>query len=413
MEFPHYQKRGEWDLLHGHPQLYLKSLLRNANKYSAFPAGRVAKSLSKFEFDAFIAGEGGPVPRSYGYIADGMVLRPGMAEKESLSAFLRELPYGHYFCKPDQGKWGVGAFHLEHFEDRLRMDGKDAGRDMLEATLSTTPYLIQEWIVPRQHPGMARFNPAVISSIRMVTFDTAPHPKLVAALFRSALISQSVDNWTSGGAAVAVDCATGALVGGGIAKHKEDPVAAHPVTGVTFDGAPIPLFAEATKLVEDLHARLRARTLGWDIALLDDGPMVLECNFPGWDLSMITAGLNPDLVGKFLPFHVSTAEQSYRFKFTGDFRDPDRVRQFLCRILARAFVSGRLESLSEREFVVTVTGSRFAFKALERCLRWPHFREQFDTMRAKQTTEHVPPGLDLSMSFRPGAETSVPEAHEV
>ena len=398
MQHSHYEKRGDWELFSGNPRPYLRVLMKSANNYFSFPADRIPKALSKHEFDRFVMAQGGRVAHTIALIAGGVVAGGSLASGQPLAEFLRELPHGHYFCKPDQGRWGVGAFHVEALATGLRIDGQDADPNTLERTLSSQPYLVQEWLVTSQHDLIARFNPDVINSLRLISFDSLPGPSVVLGAFRSAVTSKSVDNYTSGGAIVAIDLPHGVLAGDGFMKHSDQPLPVHPVSGIMFNGQTIPHLSEAIGLAQRLHATLRAKTLGWDIALLERGPCVLECNFPGWDYGL-NGRLAPELTAMFLRLHLSGQEMSLRFEFAGDFSERDTVRKFLCNVLGRSFVSGRVEALSPENLVVTVAGSRAALDFFISSLKWPENRAQFKTARWTRRSERIRPGLDLSVSF--------------
>ena len=57
----------------------------------------------------------------------------------------------------------------------------------------------------------------------------------------------------------------------------------HPVTGMSLDGFVIPSWREAIELVSAAQRNFKElRTLGWDVALTDDGPVIIEAN-ARWD----------------------------------------------------------------------------------------------------------------------------------
>jgi glutathione synthase/RimK-type ligase-like ATP-grasp enzyme len=53
----------------------------------------------------------------------------------------------------------------------------------------------------------------------------------------------------------------------------------HPDTGNVIEGFRIPMWAEVVELLERGQRSLPdLRTLGWDIAVTDDGPLIVETN---------------------------------------------------------------------------------------------------------------------------------------
>jgi len=73
-------------------------------------------------------------------------------------------------------------------------------------------------------------------------------------------------------------------------------IAVHPETGTPFDGFRLPRWSEAIALAKTAQRAFpELRTLGWDMALTDDGPRIIEAN-ARWD---------PPL---YAPFLMSTAD---------------------------------------------------------------------------------------------------------
>ena len=52
------------------------------------------------------------------------------------------------------------------------MDEEPSSLAAVAERLSSEDYIIQEWMVPLQHPDIARFREGVINTMRLVTFDT-------------------------------------------------------------------------------------------------------------------------------------------------------------------------------------------------------------------------------------------------
>jgi hypothetical protein len=88
-----------------------------------------------------------------------------------------------------------------------------------------------------------------------------------------------VDNYHAGGFASPIDIATG-RVGPGIAKDGFERVGAHPESGVRFEGMTLPFWDETLALVKRVAPFFYdLRTLGWDIAITNSGPMIIEANY--------------------------------------------------------------------------------------------------------------------------------------
>ena len=53
----------------------------------------------------------------------------------------------------------------------------------------------------------------------------------------------------------------------------------HPITKLAIEGFCLPYWPEAMALVERAHRTMpQLLTLGWDVAITDDGPIIIETN---------------------------------------------------------------------------------------------------------------------------------------
>lgn len=81
-----------------------------------------------------------------------------------------------------------------------------------------------------------------------------------------------------GGLAAGVDLKTGELITDAV-DEEGNVFSRHPGTGETIKGFKIPFFAEALALVADAYEKKKFEGyLGWDIAVTEEGPAVVEVN---------------------------------------------------------------------------------------------------------------------------------------
>lgn len=211
--------------------------------------------------------------------------------------------------------------------------------------LSAARYLVQESLTPRQHPLISRFHAGVIDTLRLITFDADSGPVVAGAFMRMAIGKATIDSWALGGVLAPIDLEKFCLRESGLLKKGLKLVDAHPQSGHRFGGAPVPYLAEAIATACKLHSRLAIKSLGWDIALLEDGPCILESNRQ-WDV-FSTAQFNLEFVHAFLRFHLPQGDQaSARFVFNGSFDDRQAVRHWLCGVAGAALTSGTVEQFS-------------------------------------------------------------------
>jgi len=105
----------------------------------------------------------------------------------------------------------------------------------------------------------------------------------------------ATDHMAFGGVAAPVDLATGRL-GRGVRKDEGKfitPCERHPDTGAVIAGFQLPDWERAKQLVLRAHEALdRIACVGWDVALLDDGPVIVEGNDnPGSASSQMPTGV--------------------------------------------------------------------------------------------------------------------------
>ena len=217
----------------------------------------------------------------------GSVRRPDDEAADSL-------PKADLFAKPSRGRGGRGM-------ELWRYDGSGWSRDgaaaIDEATLlahfrelsKVEAYLIQRRLVP--HADLANLSGDILTTIRMVTVrnETGGHEATHAVFRMPNGPHAKVDNFHAGGLAAKVDIETGELGPGSDIGLRPDAAwhETHPDSGAPLEGRKIPYWKETLDLACRAHAALHHwAVIGWDIAIVDDGPVVIEGN-SGADLDII------------------------------------------------------------------------------------------------------------------------------
>lgn len=155
---------------------------------------------------------------------------------------------------------------------------------------------VEELVV--QNKEWDKLNPGSINTIRVYTYALNGKSRILYACSRIGSSDAIVDNFHSGGVGVLVDIEKGCLVGKAINKANEVSEVT-PRTKVKVDGYKIPMWDEVKKMA--LEAALvndKVNIVGWDVALSDKGPLLIEGNRgPGWDLPqvLINRGVRKEL----------------------------------------------------------------------------------------------------------------------
>ena len=198
-------------------------------------------------------------------------LNPTAASPEAFAAFVKR--HGRVMVKPacdGQGK-GIFAYSYEGDEAAKALHETLAGKDMIVEQM------------PAQHPQLDRLNPNCLNTVRFTTYTDRDEAHILMATLRSATDESAVDNFHSGGIAMAVDLETGRISSDGIDGELRR-FSEHPLTLAPLRGFPLPNWEAALSVVRrasrEMYNLPRCRFLGWDIAFLRDGRVaIIECNW--------------------------------------------------------------------------------------------------------------------------------------
>lgn len=170
------------------------------------------------------------------------------------------------FVKVNDGESGYGVHKVEDYPALERL------------ALPPADYILQEPL--EQHPTMDQLGATSVNTCRIATILANGECEILAAIARCGTKSTgNVDNTSSGGMAIGIT-EQGVLQG----MAYRDPefggrLAAHPDTGVLFDGFKVPFYDQAIDVVKRAHKALpRIASIGWDVAITTEGPVLIEGN---------------------------------------------------------------------------------------------------------------------------------------
>lgn len=134
---------------------------------------------------------------------------------------------------------------------------------------------------------MASIHPSSVNTVRALTI----RGKLVSAVLRMGVGGGFVDNGCSGGIFAGLDVDTGIVTTKG-ADLMEHRFLKHPTTGIILPGFQVPQWDAVRKTVEEAMTMVPdAVIVGWDVAITEDGPVLIEGNcYPSVQI-MQTAGM--------------------------------------------------------------------------------------------------------------------------
>ncbi|MGZ8215746.1 sugar-transfer associated ATP-grasp domain-containing protein [Methylomagnum sp.] len=213
---------------------------------------------------------------------------------EALATYLRQPQALPVYLKPAFGAYGRGNALVCSLDQEILTLG-DGSKIPLDEFCNTFPtprefgWILQEPL--HAHPAIAARSGPKISGIRLHTFLTPSGPKITRAMWKINVGDKDSDNFqhgASGNMLAAIDLATGTVTkvvsGIGIKQQLNPP---HPLTGRELVGFQIPHWQATRDLVLSAATAFSGFICpGWDIAICEDGPRLLEINsFGDVDLS--------------------------------------------------------------------------------------------------------------------------------
>ncbi len=196
--------------------------------------------------------------------------------------------------KFDGGGGGVGNYSLKPEAGRFRFRDDLVDSDWIWNQYKDSMdsgFLVEERVA--NHPVMDELHPSSLNCLRLNTVKTADglwHQ--LRPSVRMGRGGSHLDGLSVGGLFAGIDD-DGRM---GIAYSKSgETFEEHPDTGARIKGRDVPYFDEAVALARKASQTFGfMATIGWDVGLTPDGPMILEGN-PFWDPRDIQDQLGPFL----------------------------------------------------------------------------------------------------------------------
>lgn len=276
------------------------------------PGGSKLKVSSKALFAETCQASGVPVAPVL-LVADKGEIRP-------ISGSEIALPPSDLFVKPTRGCGGKGATRWEwqgeglyRSNDGRLLTGEEFLGWLREISRAEGSRIVQPRLV--NHDSLRDLTPGALCTVRALSCrDEQGGFELTHAVFRMpSVASAAVDNFHAGGVAAPIELRTGALGRATNFGLTTDAVwhERHPTSGGPILGRTLPFWDEIRALVPRAHALFPDLVaIGWDIAILEDGPCLVEAN-KGPDVDLIqrphAAPLGSSRFGALLAFHLDRA----------------------------------------------------------------------------------------------------------
>lgn len=224
------------------------------------------------------------------YQPEGLVYESNQVANnlKSVSKILRDKAVVSCVVKTTESSHGDNVWvikHIEFQEDDVLMTRFDGNKLFLSEILSTEPLIFESLI--HQTEQFALLNESSVNTVRFMTcLYPDGHAEIIAAFIKIGRAGKCVDNAGDGGNVdVCVDVATGEI------KYPVEfngwrqvsNIENHPDSGNPLNGVFINNWSNIkNEVVKFQQAFPYCKAAGWDIAITDEGPLVIEVN-DFWD----------------------------------------------------------------------------------------------------------------------------------
>lgn len=198
-------------------------------------------------------------------------------DTKDLKQLLNDLPDGKYICKPVLGSQGNLIVVISKKGKNIKFSDSNVTLDLLIEESKESPFLVQDFL--KQHKDLNALNEETVNTLRIVSTRWNEETHILAAMIRiGAKKSQIVDNASAGGTFVGVNINKGELEEFGY-FYDRPRTDHHPVSKIKYKGYKIPYWEETIDMIKKAHPVIFGfSTIGWDIAITPDGPVIVEIN---------------------------------------------------------------------------------------------------------------------------------------
>lgn len=249
------------------------------------PPSQGIVEFNKWIFGNYCTSIGIPTPQCYGlfHARVGLTVAGNpLRDCATLAAVFSSTESG-IAIKPIAGSHGNDVMVVDRFDvatgNLKRANGKSTTLQELHQLMVDKgfPWVLQAKVT--QHEALRALHAASLNTARIITLlDHEGDVQILGAVLRIGTGSAEIDNTTGGGVAAPIDLATGAC-DAAVSESTIRRITHHPDSSLPIEGFVVPEWERMKATAIEAHKRLPfARSLGWDVALGDSGPTVLEVN---------------------------------------------------------------------------------------------------------------------------------------
>ncbi|TWU04890.1 sugar-transfer associated ATP-grasp domain-containing protein [Stieleria varia] len=265
-----------------------KTFLGQDNLLVPSPWAKIAGD--KPTLTTLLTGMGLPVPETQAIVHPFRTFANAFALRNpaDVANFLRKDARYPIFGKPFDSVCSMGTAKIDRYDaehDAVIVSGdKVVPVDAFAKKINELglAYLFQTLMLP--HPEIAKLIGPCVSSVRMFVISDRDGAALFRAAWKIPASVNHADNfWRVGNILAGVDIETGKILRTVVrTEDGTEPIAAHPITDAVFDGMVFPEWDAMKHLVMQAAINLpHCHFQGWDVALTDRGPILVELEGDG------------------------------------------------------------------------------------------------------------------------------------
>jgi Sugar-transfer associated ATP-grasp len=209
-----------------------------------------------------------------------------LCDEQALKKLLTQETNYPLFGKPLEGTQSLGSIGLQRYlplQKSLELhDGRVVPVDAFINHVRThysTGYLFQKFVLP--HAAIRALCGDRLSTVRIITLTNETGPNIFRACWKIPARKNTADNyWRRGNLLAKVDIVQGHVLrvlsgtGFDLVQHER-----HPDTHVPLIGFRVPHWRRMLEtVIEAARLMHHVPLIGWDVAALDEGPIIVEMN---------------------------------------------------------------------------------------------------------------------------------------
>lgn len=233
----------------------------------------------KFYAASILKAQRVPVVENLGLISYGRLLLPNG------SVFSSDQVFNHFslplLIKNTLLEYNEGIFIIEKCNKLgYRVNSKETSFHEILNRINTGNWVVQKPEVSSN--AIRKVNDSALNTTRLVTIIKNGRPDFIGGFQAFATKNQKTDSWGKGAIYVGFDPNNEKLKKKGFyhpGVNKEGIVYKHPDTDIIFAGYKIAGLRESVELCKRAHLFFYySPIIGWDVAITDEGPKILEAN---------------------------------------------------------------------------------------------------------------------------------------